>query len=191
MRVLCALALLLLPVAALTAADAKGDKKVPAVLNFKMKDIKGKDVDLARYQGKVILLVNVASRCGNTKQYKQLEELHEKYGKEGLVVLGVPCNDFGAQEPGSEEDIEKFCTTNYGVKFDLLGKVAVKGDAAAPLYKHLTSKDTNPKFGGPITWNFAKFVIGRNGEIVGRFDPRLKPDAPEVVKLLEEELAKK
>ena len=90
-----------------------------------------------------------------------------------------------------EEEIEKFCTTNYGVKFDLLGKVAVKGENAAPLYKHLTSKDTNPKFAGPITWNFAKFVIGRNGEVVGRFDPRLKPDAPEVVKLLEEELAKK
>ncbi len=177
--------------AAPLAAEEKGDKKVPAALDFKMKDIKGNDVDLSKYQGKVILLVNVASECGNTKQYKQLQELHDKYGKDGLVVLGVPCNDFGGQEPGTSEDIVKFCDKNYGVKFDLLGKVAVKGDNAAPLYKYLTSKETNPKFSGPITWNFAKFVIGRNGEVVGRFDPKLKPDAPEVVKLIETELAKK
>lgn len=189
MRSLCTLAVASLLVAAVPLSAA--DEKVPPVLNFKMKDIKGKEVALSKYQGKVILLVNVASKCGNTKQYKQLEELHEKYAKDGLVILGVPCNDFGGQEPGTEEEIEKFCSSKFGVKFDLLGKVAVKGDNAAPLYKYLTSKDTNPKFAGPITWNFAKFVIGRNGEIVGRFDPRLSPDAPDVLKMIEAELAKK
>jgi glutathione peroxidase len=189
MRILCTLAVVGLLVAPTTLQAA--DTKVSPVLNFKMKDINGKEVDLSKYQGKVILLVNVASKCGNTKQYKQLEALHEKFANNGLVVLGVPCNDFGGQEPGTEAEIIKFCTSTYDVKFDMLSKVAVKGDAAAPLYKFLTSKETNPKFAGPIGWNFAKFVIGRNGEVVGRFDPKLSPDAPEVLKLIESELAKK
>src|SRR5438105_3182020 len=137
------------------AADReKGDKKVPAVLNFKMQSLDGKEVDLSKYAGKVVLIVNVASRCGYTPQYKGLEALHEKYAQDGLVILGVPANDFGRQEPGSNEDIAKFCESKFGVKFDMLGKVVVKGEGQTPLYQYLTSKDTDPKFGGPIKWNF-------------------------------------
>src|SRR5262249_20413519 len=144
----------LLACAYLAPAHDKGDKNVPPVLNFKMKDLAGKDVDLSKYQGKVILVVNVASKCGFTPQYEGLEALHEKYGKDGLVVLGVPSNDFGKQEPGSNDEIAKFCQSKYGVKFDMLAKVAVKGDEQVPLYKYLTSKETNPRFAGPIKWNF-------------------------------------
>jgi len=167
------------------------DKKVPPVLNVKMKDIAGKELDLSKYQGKVLLIVNVASRCGYTPQYKGLEQLHEKYAPDGLVVLGVPCNDFGKQEPGTEEEIVTFCKSKYDVKFDLTAKVTVKGDDKAPLYKFLTSKETNPKFGGDIKWNFTKFLIGRNGEIVARFEPAVKPESDEVVKAIEAELKKK
>ncbi|MBL8797403.1 MAG: glutathione peroxidase [Planctomycetia bacterium] len=167
------------------------DKKVPAVLGFKMKSLDGKDMDLAKYQGKVVLVVNVASACGYTGQYKGMQGLHDKYAQQGLVVLGVPCNDFGKQEPGSEAEIAKFCESKYGVKFDMLSKVAIKGNDPAPLYKHLTSKDTNPKFAGPVKWNFTKFLIGRNGEIVGRFEPGVEPDAAELTKAIEAELAKK
>jgi glutathione peroxidase len=191
-RALLALtALALLTTATVVPAEDKGDKKVPPALNFKLKDIKGKEVDLANYKGKVILLVNVASRCGNTPQYKGLETLHEKYGKEGLAIIGVPCNDFGAQEPGTEDEIAKFCKDNYNVQFDMMSKVSVKGEAKDPLYKFLTSKDTNPKFGGEIEWNFAKFLIGRNGEVVGRFNARTKPESEEVTKAIEGELKKK
>lgn len=184
---MCAAAIVLAG-AAVTRAE---DKKVPPVLNFKMKDINGKEVDLSKYEGKVVVFVNVASQCGNTKQYKPLEELHEKYAKDGLAIVGIPCNDFGGQEPDSEEVIAKFCKDKYDVKFDLLSKVTVKGDNAAPLYKYLTSKETNPKYSGPVTWNFAKFVVGRNGEVVGRFDPKASPDSPEFIRLIEAELAKK
>src|SRR5438128_4895134 len=128
-------------------ADEKGDKKVPPVLNFKMKTLAGKEVDLSQYQGKPLLIVNVASRCGYTPQYEGLQALHEKYAKEGLVVLGVPSNDFGMQEPGTSEQIAQFCKSKYGVKFDLTEKVSVKeGEDQAPLYKYLTSKETDPKF---------------------------------------------
>lgn len=167
------------------------DKKVPAVLNFKMKSLDGKDMDLAKYQGKVVLVINVASACGYTGQYQGMQGLHDKYAKEGLVVLGVPCNDFGKQEPGSEADIAKFCDSKYGVKFDMLSKVAITGKEPAPLYKHLTAKDTNPKFGGPVKWNFTKFLIGKNGEIVGRYEPDVEPSSAELIKAIEAELAKK
>lgn len=177
--------------AALTfAEEKKTDKKVPAVLNFKMKSLDGKDVDLARYQGKVLLIVNVASECGLTPQYKGLQMLHDKYAGQGLVVLGVPANEFGQQEPGSNEDIAKFCSKNYGVKFDMLAKVVVKGDGQAPLYQHLTSKETNPKFGGDITWNFTKFLVDRNGNVSARFDPDVEPDAEAVTKAIEGALKK-
>ncbi len=170
--------------------EKKGDKKVGAVLNFKMKDIDGKEVDLSKYQGKVVMIVNVASQCGLTPQYKQLEALHQKYGKDGLIIVGVPANEFGGQEPGSNEEIKKFCSTKYQVKFDMLGKVVVKGEGICPLYKFLTSKETNSKFAGDISWNFTKFLIGKNGEVVSRFEPRVKPDAPQVLKAIEEELKK-
>ncbi len=172
-------------------SEKKGDKKVPPVLNFKMKRLDGKDSNLADYQGKVVLMVNVASQCGLTPQYEQLETLHEKYAEKGLSILGFPANEFGKQEPGTDSEIASFCKENYGVKFDMFSKVVVKGDGQCDLYKYLTSKESNPKFAGDITWNFEKFLVGRNGEIVARFAPRVKPDSEEVTKAIEAELAKK
>jgi glutathione peroxidase len=172
------------------AAERAVEKASPA-LSFKMNSLDGKEVDLSQYQGQVVLIVNVASYCGNTPQYKQLEALHEKYGKEGLAVLGFPCNQFGAQEPGSAEDIQKFCTTKFHVGFPMFAKIEVNGDGACPLYKYLTALDTKPKGKGAVSWNFEKFVVGRNGEVVARFQPGTKPDAPEVVKVIDAELAKK
>lgn len=174
---------------AATAAD-KGDKNVPDALNFKMKSLNGKEVDLSKYKGKVVLIVNVASYCGNTPQYKGLEDLHEKYADEGLAVLGFPANEFGKQEPGSDQEIAEFCKTNYDVKFDMFSKVVVKGEEQCPLYKFLTSKDTDPKFGGDIKWNFEKFLLDRDGKVVARFDPKVKPESKEVVTTIESELAK-
>ena len=158
-----------------------------------MKTLDGEEVDLAeKYAGKVVLLVNVASKCGLTPQYEQLQALHEEYADDGLAIVGVPSNQFGGQEPGTAEEIADFCEANYGVEFDLLEKVNIKSDEddQAPLYKFLTSEETNPEFAGNITWNFEKFVIGRNGEVVARFKPRTKPDDPELIKTLKAELSK-
>jgi glutathione peroxidase len=161
------------------------------VLNFKMKGIDGKEVDLSKYQGKVVMFVNVASKCGLTPQYKALQEVYDKYSKDGLVIVGVPANEFGKQEPGTDLEISKFCTDKYNVTFPMLSKVVVKGKGITPLYEHLTSKTTDPKFSGEIKWNFTKFLISRNGEIVNRFEPRVKPDAKEVTSAIEAELKKK
>lgn len=169
----------------------KGDKNVAPVLNFTMKGIDGKDVELSKLQGKVVLFVNVASKCGFTPQYEGLEKLHEKYSRDGLVIVGVPANEFGKQEPGTDEEISKFCTSNYGVKFTMLSKVVVKGQGICPLYQFLTGKDTNPKFAGPISWNFEKFLVGRNGEVVARFKPQVKPEGEKVTAAIESELKKK
>jgi glutathione peroxidase len=159
-------------------------------LNFKMKTLDGKEVDLSKYQGKVVLLVNVASECGYTPQYKGLQALHEKFAAKGLAVVGVPSNDFGKQEPGSSAQIADFCKKNYGVQFDMLEKVAIKGKDAAPLYQFLTSKEKNPKFGGEVKWNFTKFLIGKNGQIVARFEPGVKPEDKQVIDAIEAELKK-
>ncbi|MEX2171976.1 MAG: glutathione peroxidase [Pirellulales bacterium] len=180
-------------IATVVRAEPKEDAERPAALDFKVKSLDGKEVDLAeKYAGKVVLLVNVASECGLTPQYEELQALHEEYADEGLAIVGVPSNQFGAQEPGTAEEIADFCAENYGVEFDLLEKVNVKSDEddQAPLYKFLTSEETNPEFAGNITWNFEKFVIGRNGEVVARFKPRTKPDDPEVLKTLKAELEK-
>ncbi len=175
-----------------TRAEDKGDKKVPAALNFKMKSLDGKDVDLSQYQGKVVLFVNVASKCGYTKQYKGLEALHEKYADKGLVIIGVPANDFGGQEPGSDEEIAKFCSATYGVKFPMLAKVStVKGNDKVPLYAYLTSKEANEKTAGEIKWNFTKFLINRKGELVSRFEPKDDPASADFSKAIEAELEKK
>lgn len=171
--------------------EKKGEKNVPSVLSFKMTRLDGKPGDLADYRGKVVLIVNTASECGLTPQYEGLEKLHEKYASKGLVILGFPANEFGQQEPGTNEDIAKFCAKNYGVKFDMFAKVVVKGDGQAPLYQYLTSKETNPKFAGPIKWNFEKFLISRGEQVVARFDPQTEPEADTVVKAIEAELAKK
>jgi glutathione peroxidase len=184
-------AVLLLGACAVVAVAQAAEKSTPAALKFEMKSLAGKPVDLAKYHGKVVLMVNVASECGATKQYTPLQKLHEKYGSQGLAVLGFPCNQFGGQEPGDAAAIAKFCKTDYIVTFDMFDKIEVNGDNAAPLYKFLTSKETNPKSPGPIGWNFEKFLIGRNGEIVARFKTGVEPDSPDVLKAIEAELAKK
>ena len=189
--VFAVLAAMLIAMALSSHAAEQGAAKVPAALNFKMKSLDGKEVDLGKYQGKVVLVVNVASKCGFTPQYEQLQAIYQKYGPKGLVVLGFPCNQFKAQEPGTAEEIQEFCRINYGVTFPLFAKTEVNGDGACPLYKHLTSLDTKPKGPGKIDWNFEKFLIGRNGQVVARFAPKTKPDAPEVIKVIEAELAKK
>lgn len=172
------------------AAD-KGDAKVTSPLDAKLPGIDGKDLDLSKFKGKVVLVVNVASECGYTPQYKGLQELYEKYGKDGLVVIGVPSNDFGRQEPGTNADILKFCQTSYKVTFPLLAKVAVKGKDKVPLYAYLTSKDTDPKFAGEVGWNFEKFLIGRNGQVVGRFKSGVEPTSDELAQAVQKELAAK
>lgn len=185
-------ALLVVAVAfAVASGEEKGSTKVSGPLDFKVKGIDGKDVDLAAYKGKVVLFVNVASKCGYTSQYKGLEAIYQKYNKDGLVIVGVPANEFGAQEPGTDDEIKTFCETNYKVTFPMLSKIAVKGDAIAPLYKHLTSKDTNPKFAGDIGWNFEKFLINRKGEVVARYKSGVKPESDEMTKAITTELEAK
>jgi glutathione peroxidase len=175
-----------------SAEDAAAAKDEATPLNQEMKTLEGKKINLAKkYDDKVVLLVNVASKCGLTPQYEQLQAMHEKYSDEGLAIVGVPCNQFGEQEPGTPEEIAQFCAENYGVEFDLLGKVDVNGPNAAPLYKHLTSKETNPELSGKITWNFEKFLFNRDGQLVARFSPKVKPDSPEVIAAIEKELATK
>jgi glutathione peroxidase len=176
---------------AMAATDDKKDPKTAGPLQFTVKDIDGKDVDLSQYKGKVVMIVNVASKCGNTPQYKQLEALNKKYKEQGLVILGFPANEFGKQEPGTDAQIKEFCTSTYQVDFPMFSKIVVKGEGQADLYKYLTSKETDPAHAGDITWNFEKFLIGRDGQIANRFKPGTKPDAPQVVKSIEAELAKK
>jgi glutathione peroxidase len=158
-------------------------------LQFTVKDIDGKEVNLADYKGKVILMVNVASKCGNTPQYKGLEEMYEKYKAQGLVIIGFPANNFGKQEPGSAEQIKEFCSATYHVKFPLMEKISVKGDDKAPLYKFLTEPETNGDFAGEVEWNFGKFLIDRNGAVIARFNPKTKPESPQVVSTVEKALA--
>lgn len=180
----------LLTAAALLAfvSTAAAAEKEGSVLDHTVKDIKGQDVDLADYKGKVLLIVNTASKCGYTPQYKGLAALHEKYADRGLVVLGFPSNDFGKQEPGTEEEIAEFCSTNYNVQFPMFSKVVVKGPEQCELYEELTS--ANPEFAGPVKWNFEKFLISRDGKVVGRFASAIGPDAPKLTEQLEAELAK-
>lgn len=191
MRRILSLALLAAIAAASTqiaTAEKKAGQQVPDALNFTMKTLDGEDVSLQKYQGKVVLLVNVASECGLTPQYKQLQQLHEKYAEQGLAVVGVPCNQFGAQEPGSAAEIRDFCSQEYGVTFDMLAKVDVNGDGASDLYRYLTQLETKPTGAGEISWNFEKFLIDRQGNVVARYAPRTKPDSPEVVAAIEEAL---
>jgi glutathione peroxidase len=171
--------------------SAAEEANVPAALKFKMKTLAGKEIKLNQYRGQVVLIVNVASACGLTDQYQQLQALHEKYSSLGLKVIGVPCNQFGAQEPGTAKEIQAFCKKNYGVTFDLLAKVDVNGEKACGLYKHLTQIQTKPKGPGKIGWNFEKFILDRKGQIIGRFDPQTKPDDEAVVKLIKGALADK
>jgi glutathione peroxidase len=176
-------------IAAATAFAAEPQKTLEA-LNFTMKSLAGKDVELGQYQGKVLLIVNVASRCGLTPQYAQLQALYDKRSKDGLAILAFPCNQFNGQEPGTAGEIQEFCRSKYNVTFDLFDKVEVNGDGACPLYKYLTALETKPKGAGPISWNFEKFVVDRQGKVVARFAPRTKPDDPAVLAALDAAMGK-
>jgi glutathione peroxidase len=165
-----------------------GSVNVPAALNFSMDSLDGKHIDLSKYQGRVVLMVNVASQCGFTPQYEGLEELHKKYAAKGLSILGFPSNDFGQQEPGTNSEIAQFCKQNYGVEFDMFSKIVVKGAGQAPLYKYLTG---HPKFRGDVAWNFEKFLIGRNGEVIGRFKSEVEPLSREMTGAIEAALGAK
>jgi glutathione peroxidase len=173
------------------ALSARAADAPKSPLDFKLKDIDGKEVDLSQHKGKVVLMVNVASKCGYTPQYAGLEKLHEKYKDQGLVVLGIPANEFGGQEPGTDAQIKEFCTSKYNVTFDMLSKIVVKGEGISPLYKWLTSQQTNPNFAGDVSWNFEKFLIGRNGLVVGRYKSKVKPESDELTKAIEQALAQK
>jgi glutathione peroxidase len=159
-----------------------------SVYDFTLNSIDGQSAPLAAYKGKVLLLVNVASKCGFTPQYKALEALYEKYKDQGLVVIGFPANNFMAQEPGTNEEIKTFCTRTYNVTFPMYTKISVKGEDEAPLYQFLTDKGANPNTGGEIKWNFTKFLVGRDGTIISRFEPAVKPDSPQVVAAIEKAL---
>ena len=167
------------------AVAARADQATP--LAGEMKGIDGKPVDLAVYKGKVVLVVNVASRCGKTPQYAGLQKLYEAHKDKGFVILGFPANDFGAQEPGSDAQIAEFCSANYGVTFPMFSKITVKGPDKAPLYKTLT-ETADPK--GEVGWNFEKFLIAKDGAVVGRFKSGVAPDDAQFVKAIEAALAK-
>jgi glutathione peroxidase len=167
-----------------------GAEPVKKPLEHKVKGIDGKELDLSQYLGKVVLIVNVASECGYTPQYEGLQALYAKYNKDGLVVLGVPSNDFGRQEPGSEDQILKFCKTNYSVTFPMTAKLSIKGAEAAPLYKALIAADPNPKTQGKdVGWNFEKFLIDRKGNVVRRFTSGVEPTSEELVGAIKKALA--
>ncbi|MDX2127638.1 MAG: glutathione peroxidase [Chloroherpetonaceae bacterium] len=154
--------------------------------NFSFKKITGEETSLSNYSGKAVLIVNVASKCGYTPQYTGLEKLHETFSEKGLAVVGFPCNQFGAQEPGSEEEIQRFCTSNYGVQFDMMSKIDVKGSGAHPLYQWLTS-NAEPK--GDVKWNFEKFLLDKKGNIVGRFESGVAPESEKLIRAIESALA--
>lgn len=183
----CAAVLLADPPSEPSAAAASKPEAGP-VLNHTVKNIDGQEVNLADYKGQVLLVVNVASACGLTKQYKDLQALHEQYKEQGLKVLGFPSNDFGGQEPGTESQIREFCTKNYGVTFDMFSKVTVLGPDKDPFFAQLTDPSRKDGFGGDITWNFAKFLIDRNGRLVARFDPKVNPMDPKVIEAIEQAL---
>lgn len=174
--------LLLFCAAAVMAADK-------TVYDFTLNSIDGQPAPLAGYKGKVVLLVNVASRCGFTPQYEALESTYEKYKGAGFVIVGIPANNFGGQEPGTNQEIKTFCSSKYHVTFPMMAKVSVKGEDITPLYQFLTDKSANPATGGEIQWNFTKFLIGPDGRVITRFEPQVTPDSPEVTSAIEKALA--
>ncbi|HMG36127.1 MAG TPA: glutathione peroxidase [Blastocatellia bacterium] len=159
-----------------------------SVYDFEMKNIEGKAVKLASFKGKVLLIVNVASKCGFTPQYEGLQKIYTKYHGQGFEILGFPANNFMGQEPGTDEEIKTFCSLKYNVTFPMFSKISVKGDDIHPLYKFLTDKQTDPEFGGDISWNFNKFLVGRDGKIVARFSSKDTPESEKVVQAIENAL---
>jgi len=160
-----------------------------SIFDFTMNSIDGKPTSLSSYNGKVVLLVNVASRCGFTPQYSALEKVYEKYKDRNFVIVGIPANNFGSQEPGTNAEIKTFCSTKYNVTFPMMAKVSVKGSDITPLYQFLTDKSANPSTGGEIQWNFTKFLIGPDGKPVARFEPDVTPDDPKVIAAIEKTLS--
>lgn len=185
---LVALGLIAVSFPLLEAAD--GSSEEHPIYGQRVTTLSGQPVDLSRYKGKVLLIVNTASECGATPQYGPLQELNEKYSDDGLAILAFPCNQFGAQEPGSAAEIADFCKTNYGVTFDVFSKTDVNGEDAAPLFAYLTSPETGLDDTGKIRWNFEKFLVSRDGRVLNRFRTSVEPDAPEVVAAIEKALGK-
>lgn len=159
-----------------------------SVYDFTMKDIDGNDVKLEKYKGSVVMIVNTASRCGYTPQYEGLQKIYDKYKDRGFVILGFPANNFMGQEPGTEKEIKEFCTLKYNVTFPMFSKISVTGSDQHPLYGYLTNKKTNPEFGGDISWNFNKFLIGKDGKVVARFGSKDKPEDADVTGAIEKAL---
>jgi glutathione peroxidase len=183
----------LLPCVALLSgagADTTSTTQPASALDHTVTDIDGNEVDLARYKGKTVLIVNVASKCGFTKQYAGLEKLYQEHKDAGLVVLGFPANNFNGQEPGSDEEIKSFCSDTYGVTFPMMSKISVKGTDKAPLYRYLTESSTAGEFAGEITWNFNKFLIGKDGKIIARFASNVAPEDPKLVEAVKGDLAR-
>jgi glutathione peroxidase len=164
------------------------DTSVSTIYNFSLPDIDGKMIALGKYKSRVLLIVNVASKCGLTPQYEGLQKIYQKYREKGFEILAFPANNFLNQEPGSNLEIKEFCTANYGVEFPLFSKISVKGSDIHPLYRFLTAKETNPKFSGDIRWNFDKFLVDKRGRIIARFHPRVKPEDPQLIKAIEQAL---
>jgi glutathione peroxidase len=162
-----------------------------AVLDFSMTSIDGQETALRQFQGKVLLLVNTASKCGLTPQYKALEAVYKRFQAQGLVILGFPANNFLGQEPGTDQEIKNFCLLNYGVSFPMFAKISVRGKNIHPLYKFLVEKETNPHFAGKIAWNFTKFLVDRKGEVIARFEPKQVPDDRQVIAAIEKALQEK
>jgi glutathione peroxidase len=178
----------LLSIARAVHADEPAPKPTSA-LDSRVKDIDGKNVNLSKYKGEVLLIVNTASQCGYTPQYQGLEAIYEKYKAKGFKVLAFPANEFGHQEPGSDAEIKEFCTSKYNVTFPLFAKIVVDGKGIHPLYAFLTSPETDPKFAGPIPWNFTKFLIDRKGNVIDRFQHDDEPEAEKITRAIEAALA--
>ncbi len=159
-----------------------------SIYDFVMKDIDGNDVKMEQYRGKALLLVNVASECGYTPQYKGLQSVYAKYKDRGFFVLGFPANNFGAQEPGSNQEIKTFCSAKFSVTFPMFAKISVKGGDKHPFYRFLTEKTTNPGFDGDIKWNFNKFLVDKTGKVIARFDSDAEPEGTEVISAIEKAL---
>lgn len=171
------------------AGAAEGAEPVQSIHEFTMTDIDGQEVALSDYRGQVLLVVNVASKCGFTRQYAGLEKLYQAYKDRGFAVLGFPANNFMGQEPGTEAEIKSFCSLTYGVTFPMFAKISVKGKTIHPLYAFLTDKTVHPEHGGAISWNFNKFLIGKDGRVLGRYGSRTEPDDPELAAAIEAALA--
>ena len=173
------------------AAETEEEEKIEGPLAFTMDDIEGEAVELKQYKGQIVMLVNVASECGLTPQYEELQALYDEYKDQGFIILGFPANNFMGQEPGTNEEIKFFCQTEYNVNFDMFSKISVKGDDINPLYKYLTEEESNEDFAGEIEWNFAKFLLNHEGEVIDRFDPRTTPKDDTVVAAIEAALEAK